>query len=140
MTGIGFSPRTDILDPIAAVGLGEVARALGERLLRLTDEELFALRGLVAHQLVLVLGQSESLPWVDGVVYLGRDPRAPRLLIPAMLQPVVAVDVFERAIARHVSTLPSPWAVFTSPPRVISVAEARPIERGLLETWLGEVR
>ncbi len=138
--GIAFSPRSDILDPLAVVGLGPVARALAERLLRLTDDQLLGLRGLVGNDLLLVLGRTESLPWVDGVEYLGRDPVAPRLLIPAMLRPVVATDVFERAIARHASTLASPWAVLVSPALLISVAEARPIERGHLETWLGAQR
>ena len=41
---------------------------------------------------VVVLGATEALPWVDGVNYLGRDPDAPRLLLPTMLRPAVAVD------------------------------------------------
>lgn len=135
--GTAFSPRSDILDPLAVVGVGPVARALADRLLRLTDDQLLGLRGLVGDDLLLVLGQTEALPWVDGVEYLGRDPGAPRLLIPAMLRPVVALDVFERAIARHASTIASPWAVLVSPARLISVADARPIERRLLEAWLG---
>ena len=31
-----------------------------------------------------MLGAAEALPWVDGVIYLGRDPRAPSLLLPNM--------------------------------------------------------
>lgn len=133
--GTAFSPRNDPLEPLAVVGVGAVGRALANRLLRLTDEQLLGLSGIAGDDLLLVLG--ESLPWVDGVEYLGRDEGAPRLLMPATVRPVVATDLLERAIARKASKLPSPWAILFSPPRLISVAEARPIGRAHLENWLG---
>ena len=114
---ISFSPRDDSLAPIAATGLGPVARALAERLLRLSDDQLAALRGAAADGLVFVTGETAVLPWVDGVVYLGRDPDAPRLLLPTMLRPSAPLAAFER---RHRppgrSARPGPWAVLADPP------------------------
>ena len=108
---IAFVARPDVLDPIAVVGLGRVAGALARRLLRLGDESLHELRGAAGDDVLVVLGATEALPWVDGVNYLGRDPHAPRLLLPTMVRPAIAADAFERAIARHAAALPSPWAV-----------------------------
>ena len=131
-----LSPRSDVLEPIAVVGIEQVARALAERLLAMDDERLSALRGVAAKGLLLALGEGDALPWVDGVTYLGRDPGAPSLLLPTTLRPAMALDLFERAIARHASGLERPLAVLPSPPRVLSVAKARPIERAIVRAWL----
>src|SRR5580704_8142559 len=133
---ITFSPRADILDPVAVAGLGPAARALANRLLRLTDEQLRELRGAAGDNLLIVLGETSSLPWVDGVAYLGRDPDAPRLLVPTMVRPDLALDVFERTVARRTAALPGPWAVLLSPPQLFSVAHAAAIERDRLHAWL----
>jgi hypothetical protein len=134
---IVFAPRTDTLDPVAVIGTGPVARALAQRLLRLPDAALAALRGVAGDGLVALIGEAAALPWVDGVVYLGRDADAPRLLLPTTLRPAVAVEVFERAIARQAGKLASPWAVLVAPPRVIPLADARPVERAHVHRWLG---
>jgi MoxR-vWA-beta-propeller ternary system domain bpX5 len=132
-----FSPRRDSLDPVAVIGLGPVARALAERLLRLADDRLALLRGLAGEHLIMVLGEASALPWVDGVTYLGRDVQAPQLLLPTTLAPAVALAIFERAMARHAAGRPGPWAVLAAPPLLVSVADARPIERDHVGHWLG---
>jgi hypothetical protein len=135
---IAFSPRKDVLDPVAAAGVGSVARALAARLLEMADDRLKLLRGVAGPDMLIVLGEGEALPWVDGITYLGRDPSAPSLLVPTARRPEVAMDVFERAIARRASPLASPWAVLPDPPRVVSVADARRVERARLEAWIAE--
>jgi hypothetical protein len=134
---ISFVLRADSLDPVSVVGIGPVARMLAGRLLLLRDEELAALRGVAGDNVIALLGEPASLPWVDGVAYLGRDADAPRLLLPTALRPAVASEIFERAIARRAGGRGSPWAVLASPPLVISLAEARPVERTHVRQWLG---
>jgi hypothetical protein len=134
---IAFAPRAGSLDPVAVIGTGPVARALAQRLLRLADANLAALRGVAGDGLIALIGEAASLPWVDGVVYLGRDTDAPRLLLPTTLRPTVAADVFERAIARHAGRLGSPCAIVAAPPRVIPLADALPVERAHVLRWLG---
>jgi hypothetical protein len=133
---IPFVPRPDILDPIAVVGSGPVAVALAQRLLRLADEALHELRGAAGDDVLVVLGATDALPWVDGVNYLGRDPNAPRLLLPTTIRPAIAADAFERAIARHAAALPGPWAVLPDARRVFSVMHAGPIDRNILGRWV----
>jgi hypothetical protein len=136
MTQITFLARDALLDPAAVVGRGPAARALARRLLLLSDGQLGKLRGAAAGDVVVVLGNAADLPWADGAAYLGRDPTAPRLLIPTMLRTNVALDVFERAIARRAAPLPGPWAVLAAPPCLFSVADAAVIERERLGKWL----
>ena len=107
--------------------------------MRLGDEPLHELRGAAGDDVLVVLGATEVLPWVDGVNYLGRDPDAPRLLLPTMVRPAIAADAFERAIARHAAALlgaSGPWAVLHDARRVFSIADAGPIDRDLLGRWL----
>jgi hypothetical protein len=125
---IAFVPRDNILEPIAVAGLRDAARALAHRLLALDDDQLRELRGAAGNAILIALGQTAALPWAAGVTYLGRDPDAPRLLVPTMLRPTVAFDVFERAIARHAAPLSAPWAV----------ASATAIERDEIVKWLGD--
>jgi hypothetical protein len=134
---VTFVPRAGSLDPVAVIATGPVARALAHRLLRLADADLAALRGVAGDGLIALMGDAASLPWVDGVVYLGRDAEAPRLLLPTTLRPTMAADVFERAIARHALRQASPWAIVAAPPRVVPLADALPVERAYVLRWLG---
>jgi MoxR-vWA-beta-propeller ternary system domain bpX5 len=135
---ITFTPRDDILEPIAVAGLGAAARTLAHRLLALDDDRLRQLRGTAGNGILIALGETAALPWAAGVTYLGQDPDAPKLLVPPMLRPAIALDIFERAIARHAAPLPAPWAIFHSPPCVVSVAAATVIDREELQIWLDE--
>ncbi len=138
MSGISvsFRPRTPALEPIGVVGLGEVALALAERVLRGEERALSELRGIASRGLLLLLGPAESLPWVDGVSYLGRDPGAPLLLLPTRLRPDVPVDAFERALLLRDPRVRPPLAVLVDPPRLVPVEGARPLDRGRLGAWL----
>lgn len=133
---IAFVPRDDVLEPVAVVGLGAIARALAVRLVEEPAEQLQQLRGISGAGLLAVLGDNARLPWVDGVIYLGRDPRAPQLLVPTALRPAIAWDVFERAILRHGSSLRSPVAIVASPRCIFSLADALPIQRAKLAAWI----
>jgi MoxR-vWA-beta-propeller ternary system domain bpX5 len=135
---IAFTPRDTILDPVAVVGLGDAARALAHRLLALEDDWLRELRGAVGEGILVALGEAAALPWAAGVSYLGHEQDAPQLLVPTMLRPAIAFDVFERAIARHAAPLSAPWAVLASPALVFSVASATTIDRKEIQRWLEE--
>jgi hypothetical protein len=133
---VSFVPREQPLMPVAAAAAGPAARGLGERLARLGDDHLSSLRGLSGPDLLLVIGDRDSLPWAPEIVYLGRDPEAPRLLVPTALRPDIPVDLFERAILARARGAPAPLAVLPSPRRIVKAALVRRIERSMLEGWL----
>lgn len=133
---VSFVPRRLPLSPVAAAGIGPVARALGARLLELETAHLQRLRGVAGENLLVLLGEAESLPWVDGIAYLGRDPEAPRLLLPTALAPDVPAPLFEKALFQRVRAQTGPLAVLASPRRIVPVSSALPIHRASLERWL----
>lgn len=133
MIPVSLVSRADTLEACAVAAEGPAACALARRTLRGPTPDLDALRGVAAPGLVVLLGAAGDLPWVDGAMYLGTDPRAPRLLLPTQLVPDVAIDVFERAVLARV---PHGALVAVLPSRkLVSLTEARRIGRARLAAF-----
>jgi hypothetical protein len=133
---VAWGPRDEPLAPLAVAARGRAARALAARLARCDDATLARLTGVAGPSLLIALGDGDVLPWVDGVVYLGRDPRAPSLLLPTALAPDVPVALLERALLGRGEALAAPLALFVDPPALVGVGAARPIERAALGAWI----
>ncbi len=133
---IRWLPRREPLAPVAAAARGAAAKQLARRLLEEDDECLAEVRGVGGEGLLVILGASERLPWVEGVTYLGRDGQAPALLLPTALEPSAPAALLERAFAARFPGL-MPCAVLTGPATLVPVAEARPVARETLLKWLG---
>ena len=132
-----WQTREPPLAPIAAAATGPAARALAQRLLAMPDDRLSTLTGVAGPELLLVLGPEESLPWVDGAQYLGRDPDAPGLLLPTALRPAVPLPLVERAAMFRRRNAPMPMALVLDPPLLVPLEDARPVDRTALLQWLG---
>jgi hypothetical protein len=131
---VGWVPRAVPLVARAVAAVGAPARSLAGRLAALDDAALGALAAVAGDDLLVVLGAAVALPWVDGVVYLGRDDAAPELLLPTALAPSVPPGVLAGAIRRAVSR-PAPIAVLAAPARLVPCGVARAIDRGRLAAW-----
>jgi hypothetical protein len=125
--------RPEARPAIGAVATGAAAESLVRRMLAADDEVLGLWKGVSVEDGVIILGDQETLPWVEGVRYLSRDERAPQLLLPTLSDPEFPLDLFEQAIVAK-SSLQPPLAVFDE--RVISVSNARQISRVRLRAWL----
>jgi hypothetical protein len=128
--------REPPLPPCAVAARGKAARALAARLLARGDEALAELRGAAGDGLLLILGPAEALPWADGAEYLGRDERAPSLLLPTAEEPAAHPGLLERALLAHFPGALPPLAVLRAPALVLPASAARPISRALLAAWL----
>jgi hypothetical protein len=131
---VGWTPRDAPLVARAVAASGAAARALADRLAALDDAALGALAAVAGDDLLVVLGAAAALPWVDGVVYLGRDEAAPELLLPTALVPSVPPGVLAAAIRAAVPR-PAPIAVLAAPARLVPCGVARAIDRGRLAAW-----
>ncbi|MFN7975077.1 MAG: hypothetical protein U0166_22445 [Acidobacteriota bacterium] len=136
MVPVAFLPREPPLEVLGAAFPGPAARAAGRRLLERDDDALARLRGVAGDELLVLVGDAADLPWEDGAVYLGRDPRAPALYLPTTLAPSVPVRLFERALLRHAAPLAPPLAVLAPATAVASLAGARPVDRAALRAWV----
>lgn len=127
---VTWTPRDAPLAIEAALATGEAARALARRLLTIAD--LSPLRAAATDELLVILG--DNLPWVDGIVYLGRDATAPRMYLPTTLAPSVAPAMLARGVERQKQVAAGPFALV--PPLVIPLAAATSLDRSRLEAWL----
>jgi len=132
---IAWRTRDLPLVPSAVAAAGAASLALARRLLDRDDASLAALRGVAARGVLVAFGESETLPWVDGVVYLGVDARAPGILLPTAIEPSVPVELFAIAIAGRFDSQP-PLAVIPQSGLVLSLAAARSIVRESVVRWL----
>jgi len=136
---VAWRDRAAPLVPAAVLGLGPVASALGDRLDRMSDDELTKLEGAAGREALVVLGPADRLPWVEGAVYLGRDPQAPTLLLPTAIEPHVHPALLEAAVARQFAG-PGLVAVVADPPRLVRVEAARALDRRRLAALRSETR
>jgi hypothetical protein len=134
MISVDWRPRAVPLEPAAIVADAGVARALARRVL--DDGKLPRLTGVSADGWLVLIGEAEDLPWVDGVRYAGRDPRAPALFVPTAIEPSVPLTLFERALLRSFAIGVLPLVVLPEEKRVLSCAEARMVSRERLAAWL----
>jgi MoxR-vWA-beta-propeller ternary system protein len=132
---VTWQSRDHPLSAVAVTARGKAALALARRLLDLDVESLACLRGVAGEGFIMVIGEEESLPWVDGVIYLGRDPRAPSLLVPTTLEPSVPPALLERALAGRFPNM-SPLVVFADAPLVVPLGSARPVAAASVSEWL----
>ncbi len=136
---VRWAPRPVPLSALAVAGVGPVALALARRALASDDAGLSAWRGVAGAGVLVLLGDTERLPWVDGAVYLGRDAAAPALLLPCNLAPDVAPALLERALLARFPE-GTPLAVLPRVEALVPVGAARPVARETLAAWLGRAQ
>jgi len=123
------------LAPAGLVAFRAAALELARKLLAMDDLSLTQWSAVSTSDVLVLLGDGQTLPWVDGVRYLGRDPLAPHLLFPTNREPDVPVDLLERALVQRSPVLSS-FAVIPELGKVISLSSARELSRQLLVSWL----
>lgn len=115
--------------------MGSVALALARRVLAASDAALAQWKGVAGEDVLVLLGDMDGLPWVEGVLYLGRDATAPALLLPCTLAPAEAPALLERALVARAGGQ-TPLAVLPGPSRLVPVGAARPLSRLTLGAWV----
>jgi hypothetical protein len=135
----GFAPRFVPSErPLQPVAVAVPRRRAGSLLDRLRRDStaLDSLRALGSPSSLLVFGEHDVLPWVDGAVYLGAHPEAPRLLVPTALAPTVPYALLERALFAHRPGAAEPSALLLDPLRLVDASSPRPFDLASLERWL----
>jgi len=117
------------------VASGETAKVLAKKLLASDHTKWTSWKGVAISDAIVLLGEAESLPWVDGVNYLGSDERAPHLLLPTNREPNVPSDLLQRALIEQ-SPFPPPLAFIETRNIIVSLSQARELSRDVLRSWL----
>lgn len=138
---ISWVPRDEPLEPLAVVAPNAAcALLLGRRLLDRGQEDLQTLRCTVAEGMLIVVGSADSLPWAEGVTYLGKTSTESVLLSPTNVMPNVPFPLFERSILRHCSKLRAPLAVLPYSKVVFSLGLTVELDAAKLAQWLETLR
>jgi hypothetical protein len=119
---IGWRTAEPPLPPCAVAAWGETAARLLER--TLARARLDDLSGVAGDDAVVLIGATSALPWVDGVVYLGRHRDAPGLLFPTTEVPDAPLDLVARIVRGRVKEGDLPVAVV--PVAVVPVGGPHP--------------
>lgn len=131
--------REPPLSICGALAREDVAVALLSRLCALEDDALTNLRGVMSHEPLacVLLGSAEHLPWVDGIVYLGRPPHT-HLYIPTTMCAEGLTDALLERVLGGALTESGPLAALPSPQETLlfPMSGARPLTRAVLERQL----
>ena len=131
-----WTTRSPPLEPKAVMAVGEVMiTTLKERIFEVSP--IPSLRGIYvpvhpegpSNPIVILLGPTPELPWVDGVQYFGEDSDSPGLLWPTHSRPQLPVELVHQAL---ISSHPKGQYIFYAPNYLIPLDEAQPID---LQSW-----
>lgn len=93
--------RAEPLVPRALVAWGGASRQLHARLAALAPERASRLSATASADLLVVSGDADALPWVDGGRYAAPCPEAAGLWLPTLWQPDVPCELLARALHRR---------------------------------------
>ena len=122
------------IDGVAA--LGPAIRGLLARLLLEDDATLGLLRGVAGPDIAVVHGPAEHLPWFEGAIYLQRVDDAPSLWLPTGVPAHPSGPTLLRALRTRAPKAGLPLVALPSARRLVSLAEARPLDRQRLRDRL----
>lgn len=91
--------RVHPLEPLAAVAWGEAARRLYLRLEQLQAGQRNRLHATASHELLIVTGETNDLPWVEGIEYAAPDTQVPGLWLPTRWQPTISNELLLQALS-----------------------------------------
>ncbi|MBI6561235.1 hypothetical protein EIG75_23145 [Pseudomonas syringae] len=92
--------------PQAAVAWGEVAARLHARLLRMPEDQTAQLQATANCDVLIVTGNADDLPWVEGVDYACTEPAAPGLWLPTSWEPDAPLDLMGQALLGRFARTP----------------------------------
>jgi hypothetical protein len=134
---LALVPREPPLAVAAVLARGTaVVAALAARLLRSASSDATGTCSSSGDVLIVV---GPSLPWVDGVVYLGREPSCPQLLVPTTRATSLPADLVWAAFAQRGARGPLALldGLVNGPPRALSLAAASALDESTLRRLAG---
>ncbi len=130
-----WTHREPPLQPEGVFAYGPAVNSLVQRLLRFDDSILQSLKGIGSKEFIVIIGPEEKLPWVKGLIYLGRDIKTPGILLPTLRKPTTDGLLVAEALAEK--GMKKPAFLVDAPSCCGSVAEAQPISRRHLQQLTG---
>lgn len=133
LESIQWTARFPALVPRLAVAREEKALVLAKLLRGRPEQMLNQLRGACYKNFFFVLGESEHLPWIDGIEYLGVCPSSPGLYVPVNLRPGLDESIYGRVIKNHFQEKSEALGIGVNPLFVFSLASSKELSARAME-------
>lgn len=134
MSSLAWRARADSApDAAGQVTQGAAARRVLARLCLRTDQQLSTLAMVATRDMLVLLGRSADLPWVDGARYCAPDPVQRMLWLPTDVVPQLPLDLVLANLAGRGARLPC--LLWNDPEQVLSLDQTTPLTRPRL-AWL----
>lgn len=119
--------------PQGMIAFGEMAHSLLARVAPVAAAAGVprpAWRATAHRHALVVLGEADTLPWLDGARYIAPRPEAPLLWLPTERRPSLPLDLLWLAVMRRHAR--SPLLMWPSPAQLIPLDRARTLDVALL--------
>ena len=124
------------LAPAGAVACGRAARDLLRRLQLCAAEDRKGLRFVATADMLVLLGETGQLPWIDGIRYCAASPAAPMLWLPTLLRPGQPLELLQQRLLHEAGH--GPVLLWPEPQCFIPLDAAAPLDEAALQ-WLAGV-
>lgn len=94
-------------------------------------DEQAHLHATASRDVLILTGETASLPWVDGAAYAAPCPEASNLWLPVLQRPDVACDLLGIALERRHQR--KPLLLWPSPSALVPMDRMLPLSASLLE-------
>ncbi len=125
--------------PQAAVAWGQAAVRLHARLFRMTDEQTSRLQATTNRDVLIVTGNADDLPWVEGVDYACTEPATPGLWLPTSWEPDAPLDLIGQALLGRFAR--APLLLWHAPEAVVPLDRCLPVTarhlQRIQDEWAG---
>lgn len=128
--------REAVLAPAGAVACGRAAHDLLRQLQIRSAEERQGLRFIATADMLVLLGEADQLPWVDGIRYCAASPEAPMLWLPTLLCPSLPVDLLQQRLLHEARR--GPVLLWPEPACYMPLDAAAPLDEAAVQ-WLAGV-
>lgn len=126
-----WQARTEPLPAKAAVAWGRAARALHLRLQQIEPGQQSGLSATASRDLLIVVGETGDLPWVDGTAYAGPCSEAPGLWLPTLAAPDLPTELIARSLQRRHPGR-QPLLLWPRPEAIVPLDRLLPLSSALL--------
>jgi len=124
------------LAPAGAVACGRAAHELLRQLQLRPADAFTGLRFVATADMLVLLGATGQLPWVDGIRYCAASPEAPMLWLPTLLRPSLPADLLQHRLLHEAGR--GPVLLWPDPSCYIPLDAAAALDGTALQ-WLAGV-
>lgn len=137
MPQLDWQPRSSVPKPAGVVADAALAGAVLALLRQRSDDSLLRLSAVATRDLLVILGPTDELPWLDGIRYCAPDACAPALWLPTHAAPALPLDLVQDALLRRADS--RPVLLWHTPEHILPLSQALPLTAARLDWLSGEL-